>query len=310
MRAAQISSFGDKDVMKMVDDATKPTAGDGEVLVEVHAASLNPFDWKVMAGQAGAQLNFPATLGGDVAGVVAEVGSGVEGFEPGQEVYGQANALSGQGSFAEFTPVKATQLGAKPQNIDFVTAAALPLTAVSAYQALVDTLHLGADQKILIHGGAGGIGSLAIQLAKHTGAYVATTVSSSDVDYVRELGADEAIDYKNEKFEEKLHNYDAVFDTVGGDTYTRSFEVLKSGGHIVSMLEQPNQELMDTHHVLASFQFTIVTPERLSGVTQLVDEGALLPTVDRVFSLEEAAQAMEYLHNSHHRGKIVLKVKS
>jgi len=309
MRAAQVTGFGGTENMKVTDDAAKPTAGEGQILVEVHAASINPFDWKVLTGQAGTDLPLPATLGGDVAGVVAEVGPNVEGFEAGQEVYGQANAMSGQGSFAEFTPVKASQLGTKPHNTDFVAAAALPLTAASVYQALVDTLHLGEGQKILIHGGAGGIGSLAIQLAKHLGAYVATTASPNDVDYVKQLGADEVIDYTADKFEEKLHDYDAAYDTVGGDTYTRSFEVLKSGGQIVSMLEQPDEELAKQHGVTALHQFTAVTPERLSAITKLVEDSILTPTVDRTFPLDQAPEAMEYLHSSHHRGKVVLKVK-
>lgn len=309
MRAAQITGFGGKEVMKVVDDAAKPAVGDDQVLVEVHAASVNPFDWKVMSGQAHAQLTFPAILGGDVAGVVAEIGGSVEGFEVGQKVYGQANAMGGQGSFAEFTPVKATSLSTKPENVDFVTAAALPLTAVSTYQALVDTLHLRAGQKILIHGGAGGIGSLAIQLAKHMGAYVATTVSPQDVDYVRTLGADEVTDYTSEKFEEKLRGYDAVYDTIGGDTYTRSFNVLTSGGQIVSMLEQPDEKLAQQHNVKAWHQFTAITPERLSNVTKLVEDGVLTPTIDRKYPLTETPEAMEYLHATHHRGKVVIKVK-
>ena len=309
MRAAQISGFGGKEVMDVTADAPKPSAGDGEVLIEVHAASVNPFDWKVMSGQAGAQLAFPATLGGDVAGVVAAIGPDVEGFEVGQEVYGQANALGGHGSFAEFTPVKATSLGPKPKNTDFVNAAALPLTAVSAYQALVDTLHLSAGQKILIHGGAGGIGSLAIQLAKHLGAHVSTTAAPEDVDYVKRLGADDAIDYTTEKFEDKIHGFDAVYDTIGGDTYTRSFEVLKPGGQIVSMLEQPNQELMGKYNVTATHQFTKVTPERLASVTKLVEDGVLAVMVDRTYPLDETADALEYLHSTHHRGKVILKIK-
>lgn len=308
MRAAQINSFGSKDVMEVVDVA-KPTVAEGEVLVEVHAAGVNPFDWKVMSGQTGMQIPFPAVLGGDVAGVVVEVGAGVEGFAPGQEVYGEANAVGGHGSFAEFTPVKATQLSTKPHSVDFVNAAALPLTATSAYQALVDTMHLGEDQKILIHGGAGGIGSLAIQLAKHLGAHVAATASADDTDYVRELGADNVIDYKNEKFEDKLHDFDAVYDTVGGETYTRSFEVLKPGGQIVSMLEQPNQELMDAYNVTATHQFTVATAERLAAVATLVDDGVLKPHVDRTFPLQDAAEALDYLSSSHHRGKVVITIK-
>lgn len=311
MRAAQINEYGDRDVLKFTQEAERPSAGAGQVLVEVHAASVNPFDYKVRTGQARqmAEVPFPATLGGDVAGTVVEIGDGVEGFTVGQEVYGQANALSGQGSFAEFTPVKVGSLAPKPASLDFISAAAAPLTAASAYQALVDTLHLSAGQKILIHGGAGGIGSFAIQLAKHLGAYVATTVSPEDTDYVRQLGADEVVDYTSEKFEDKLHDYDAAFDTVGGETYTRSFSVLKSGGQILSMLEQPNKDLEAEHGVTATHQFTVVTTERLNQIAKLVDEGTLQVTIDKTFPLEDAAEALEYIHTGHHRGKVVIRVK-
>ncbi len=311
MRAAQINEYGDADVLQFTTDADKPTAGAGQVLVEVHAASVNPFDYKVRAGQTQqiAQLTFPATLGGDFAGTIVEIGDGVNGFEVGQEVYGQTSPLSGHGSFAEFTPVKAESLASKPASVDFITAAAIPLTAVSAYQALVDTLHLSAGQKILIHGGAGGIGSFAIPLAKHLGAYVATTASPEDLDYVRQLGADEVIDYTAEKFEDKLHDYDAVFDTVGGETYRRSFAALKSGGQIVSMVEQPDKQLEAEHNVTATNQFTIVTTERLSRIAELVDSDALPVTIDKTFPLENAAEALEYIHVGHHRGKVVIRIK-
>ncbi len=311
MRAAQINDYGDKDVLAYTEDAAKPTLAAGQVLVDAYAAGVNPFDYKVRSGQARgmAELNFPATLGGDVAGVVAEVGEGVTGFEVGQEVYGQANALSGQGSFAEFVPVKSDSLAPKPNNVDFVTAAALPLVSVSAYQALVDTLHIQAGQRILIHGGAGGIGTSAIQIAKHLGAYVVTTAGPDDLDYVRSLGADEAIDYTSQKFQEVARDMDAVYDTVGGETYERSFATLKTGGQIVSMVEQPNEELAAQHAVKATIQFSKPTPERLAAITQLVEAGDLNVTIDQTFPLEQASEAVEYLHNGHHRGKVVLKIK-
>jgi alcohol dehydrogenase len=186
-------------------------------------------------------LKFPATLGGDFSGVVVEVSSSVSGFKKGDEVYGQAGTLrGGSGSFAEFVLADIKVTARKPKNIDHVEAAALPLTGVSAWQALVDHIGLSRGKKILIHGGAGGIGTMAIQLAKYLGAYVATTASAKDMEYVQELGADEVIDYKNQSFQDMLKNFDAVFDTVGGDTYEKSFKVLRKGGIIVSMLEQPN----------------------------------------------------------------------
>ncbi|HSW36862.1 MAG TPA: NADP-dependent oxidoreductase [Candidatus Saccharimonadales bacterium] len=311
MRAAQINQYGGPEVLKTVNDAPKPTASPGQVLVEVYAASVNPFDATVRDGRAQsmAQLNFPATLGGDLAGKVAELGEGASGFQVGDEVYGQANALSGQGSFAEFTPVKAISLAPKPKSLDFTAAAALPLTGVSAYQALVNHLNLQSGQKILIHGGAGGIGSFAIQLAKHLGAHVAATAASEDLDFVKGLGADEVIDYKTQDFSKLLKDYDAVYDTIGAETYAKSFQILKPGGKIVSMKEQPNEELMRKHQVEAISQFTKVTTERLNKVAELVDNGVLKVNIDKVFPLEETGGALEYLKTGHTRGKIVIKIK-
>jgi NADPH:quinone reductase-like Zn-dependent oxidoreductase len=256
-----------------------------------------------------APLKFPAILGGDLAGVVAELGEGVSSFKVGDEVYGQANALSGQGAFAEFAPVKVEQLALKPKSVDFITAAALPLAGISAYQALVEHANLQKGQKILIHGGGGGIGSFAIQLAKHLGAYVATTASSKDTDFVKSLGADEVIDYKTQAFENLLKDYDVVFDTVGGDTYIKSYQVLKPGGIIVSMTEQPNEELVKKYNVKAIAQQTKTTTEKLNKLAELVDQGVIKIQIDKVFPLEQAAEALEYLKQGHPRGKVVLKIK-
>lgn len=311
MKAAQIDSYGGKSVVHTTEDAPKPAVGAGQVLVEVHAAGVNPFDRKVREGLARsmAELSFPATLGGDFAGIVAEVGEGVANVQAGDEVYGQANALGGQGSYAEFTTVKTTALAHKPKNIDLIHAAAAPLAAVSAYQALVETMQLQPGQKILIHGGAGGIGTFAIQLAKHIGAYVATTAAADSADYVKQLGADEVIDYQSQDFSAILKDYDAVYDTVGGETYTKSFQVLKQGGAIVSMLEQPDEALAKQHGVAASAQYTQVTTERLNQITDLVENGALTIHVDKTFPLDQAGEALDYLHDGKHRGKVVLSVK-
>jgi NADPH:quinone reductase-like Zn-dependent oxidoreductase len=200
----------------------------------------------------------------------------------------------------------------KPKTLSHEQAAGLPLVGVSAWQALVENIGLSKDQKILVHGGAGGIGSIAIQLAKQIGAsQIATTVSTNDKQFAKELGADEVIDYKTQTFEDLLpHDYDAVFDTVGGETYTRSFKVLKKtgGGIIVSMLEQPNQELMDRFRVKAIYQFTQVNRERLTKLGQWVDQNNLRVNVDRVFPLEDAAKALDYQKDVHPRGKVVLQV--
>jgi NADPH:quinone reductase-like Zn-dependent oxidoreductase len=179
--------------------------------------------------------------------------------------------------------------------VNFVEAGGLPLTGVSALQALTEHLGLMSDQRILIHGGAGGIGSVAIQLARHLGAYVATTASHDDFDYVKSLEADEVIDYKSQMFEDVVNGMDAVFDTVGHDTYTRSFKVLKRGGRLVSMLEKLNQELMKEYGVESVVQFTQVTTDRLAKLAKLVDEGAVKVHVDRTFPLEQAAEALALL---------------
>jgi alcohol dehydrogenase len=311
MRAAQINDYGGKEVLQTVDNAERPAPKDGQVLVEVHAAGVNPFDWKLRTGfmKDFIPLNLPATLGGDFAGIVSELGEGVSSLKVGDEVYGQANAAGGVGSFAEFTPVLASQAALKPKTADFITAAAIPLAAVSAYQALVEHGRLKDGQRVLIHGAAGGIGSFALQLAKHLGAYVAATVSSEDVGFAKELGADEVIDYKSQKFEELLKDYDLVFDTIGGETNKKSYQVLKSGGILVSMIEQPDEELIKRYGVKAISQQSKPTPEKLQKIAQLVDESVLKVNVDKVFPLEQAGEALAYLEEGHPRGKVVIQVK-
>jgi len=199
----------------------------------------------------------------------------------------------------------------KPKSLSHLEAAGLPLVGVSAWQALVENIRLSKDQKILIHGGAGGIGSMAIQLAKHLGAYVGTTASINDKEFVQELGADQVIDYKKENFEDILHDYDAVFDTVGGETYKRSFRVLTKGsGIIVSMLEQPDSELMSQYGIKALFLFSQVNRQRLTKLAQWVDQNNIKVNVAKTFPLDEAAKALDYQKDVHPRGKVVLTVAS
>jgi len=308
MKAAQINKYGSSEVVEINNNAPKPAVLPGQLLVEVYAAGVNPIDWKIREGYI--PLKFPATLGGDFSGVVADVGEDVSGFKKGLEVYGYASILGGgSGSFAEFVSVDAKAMALKPKNITHVEAGALPLTGVSAWQSLVDHIGISRGEKILIHGGAGGIGSIAIQLARHLGVYVATTVSAKDMQYVKELGADEAIDYKNQKFEDMLHNYDAVFDTVGGETYIRSFKVLRKGSIIVSMLEQPRPELMEQYGVKAIGQLTQVNSERLSKLAELVDQRFIKVNVGKTFPLEQAGEALVYLQSGHLQGKVVLMMK-
>ena len=310
MLAAQLTHYGNKDALQVTPDALRPAPATGQVLVQVAAASVNAIDWKIREGmmQQMAPVTFPATLGGDLAGTVVEVGEGVDSSMIGQEVYGQTNPFSGHGSFAEFTPIATGNLSLKPKTTDFVQAASLPLTAASAHQALAETIKLQPGQKILIHGGAGGIGSFAVQLAKHLGAYVAATAATDDLDFIKELGADEAIDYTSQQFEQLLSDYDAVFDTVGGETLEKSYGVLKAGGQIVTMAGAPSEELAGAHDVTAVAQQTRVTTERLQKVAELVDQGVLRPAIDKIFPLGQAAEALEYMRQGHHRGKVVIKM--
>lgn len=311
MKAVQISSYGGVEVLEINRDVAKPVAGDGQVLVEVHAASLNPFDWNVRQGYVKdyMPLQFPATMGGDFAGIVAEVGKGATGFNIGDEVYGQAAVYSGgSGSFAELATAIVGKIAIKPKNIDFREAASLPLVGASALQALETHIDLKPKQKILIHGGAGGIGSLAIQFAKAIGAHVATTVSTRDVDYAKSLGADEVIDFKIQKFEEILSGFDAVFGTVGGEVTDKSFKVLKKGGIIVSMTGAPSSELAKKHGVVAIGQNTDGNSEKLTRLKDLVEAGKIKPQVDKVFAIDEVKEAFTHLETGHPRGKVVLKI--
>ena len=309
MKAAQISAYDGPSSVNVTDQATKPEPAADQVLVQVHAAGVNPFDNVVSLGFARqmVELNFPATLGGDLAGTVVALGADVTGLEVGQAVYGQANALSSQGSFAEFAAAKAESLAPKPESVDFTTAAGFPLVSVSALQAL-ESMQLQPGQKVLIHGGAGGIGSMAIQLAKNFGAYVITTASAGDLEYVKGLGADEVIDYQAQNFADVVTDIDAVFDTIGGETNLKSYGVLKSGGVLVSMVEPANDELVTKGSVRYEHQYTQVTSERLRAITKLIEAGQLTINIDKVFPLEQAADALEYLKTGHPRGKVVIQV--
>lgn len=308
MKAAQISQYGHADQIKIVD-VDKPTVSDGKVLVEVKAASINPFDSKVREGMLGDSFKLPATLGGDVAGVVAEVGEGVQGLKPGDKVYGQAGVAGGaSGAFAEFALTGEQQVALMPQNLDFLQAAAVPLTALSALQVIQKHMQLQSGQKILIHGGAGGIGTMAIQIAKHLGAHVATTATGEGIEYVKNLGADEVIDYKSQQFDELLDGYDAVFDTVGGDTYQRSFKVLKKDGIVVSMLEQPNEPLMQQYGVRAEYQQTRTNRTDLDTLRGLIEQGTVTVHVDATYPLDKVTEAFQAWENGSVKGKVVLQI--
>jgi alcohol dehydrogenase len=302
MLAAQLIKIGAPDAVQ-VNQIDIPVVGENEVLIDVYAASVNPYNLKQREGKV-PTTKIPITLGSDFSGVISSVGEGITEWQAGDEVYGQA-----RGSWAEFAVATTSAFAKKPESLNFEMAAAVPLVATSAYEALVEAMQLKKGQKILIHGGAGGIGSMAIQLAKYLGAEVATTVSPDNAEFVRELGADHIIDYRSQDFSELLHNYDAVYDTVGGDTHERSYRVLRQGGRLVSMEQQPNAELDEKYKVEASLQGSRSTPERLNAVCELFDKGAIKVKIDREYPLAQAAEALEQLKTGSHRGKIILKIK-
>jgi NADPH:quinone reductase-like Zn-dependent oxidoreductase len=310
MKAAVIDEYGSCDVIKVIDTYPQPVLAEDKLIVEVRAAGLNPIDYKIRSGnsQKFMPIQFPKVLGLDLAGTISEIGSKVDGFSVGDEVYGQADFFSSDGSLAEFATASPNSLSPKPTNIDFPGAASLPLAAVSAYQAIIDNMSLKDGQKVLIQGGAGGIGILAIQIAKHLGASVATTVSAKDVDYVLGLGADEAIDYTAQDFSKLLKDYDGVLDLIGGDVYKKSFEVLKPNGIIVSLTEQPDSELAEKYNVNARHQFTKVDAETLLKVSKLVEDGSLKPQIAKILPLDSTKEAYELLENGHPRGKVVVIV--
>jgi NADPH:quinone reductase-like Zn-dependent oxidoreductase len=311
MKAARIEKYGHADVIE-IKEIDKPRPAQGQVQIEVHASCINPVDWKVREGSMAqmVQLKFPVTLGLDVAGVITEVSKGVTNVKVGDKVYGQAGAWAGgSGAYAEYATAPAGMIAKMPKNLSFAEAAAIVLTGVSAVQALNENMKLKSKQKILIHGGAGGIGTVAIQLAKHIGANVTTTATGDGIKYVKQLGADEVIDYKKQAFDEKVSNYDAVYDTIGDETYNKSFKVLKKGGIMVSMLMPPDNKLMKQYGVTAILQMTQITTKFLDELTKLVESKAVKVHVEKTYPLSQVKEAFKAQESGTVRGKVAVEIK-
>ncbi len=332
MRAMVIDRYG-KVPMRLAEMPT-PEIGEYEVLAEIHAASINPIDFKLRDGKVKLLVKYkmPLILGNDFSGVVAKVGAKVTRFKVGDEIYGRPRK-SKIGTFAEYIAIHEDDIALKPKNLSFEEAASIPLVGLTSYQALTDILQLQKGQKILIQAGAGGVGTFAIQLAKLMGATVATTASEAGANLVKSLGADEIINYKTEKFEEILKNYDAVFDTLGGEILEKSFEVIKSGGKIVSVSGLPNARFgkeygsgffktmlfsMASHKLTAlekkynvqyTFLFMKPSGEQLRLIANFIETGKIKPIIDRVFPFKDAQKAMEYAESGRAKGKIILKIK-
>jgi NADPH:quinone reductase-like Zn-dependent oxidoreductase len=311
MKAVKVHEVGGPEVLKL-EDTPIPFPGSGEVLIEVHAASLNPNDAKLLRTDPSYQhaADNPLTPGFDLAGSVVELGKNVKHIRIGDNVYGQAAVIrKGTGAFAEYAVAQEDCVARMPDNISFTDAAAVPLSACSAYQALVEHIKLREGDKILIHGGSGGIGTFAIQLAKHLGAYVATTATDKGLFYAKQQGADTIIDYGSEQFERHVKDFDAVLDTVGGDTYGRSFEVLKKGGIVASMVSMPNEILMNQYGVRAVLVTTKVDSKKLGKITDLIKCGALHVNISNIYPLQQAKEAFEAKEKEKILGKIAIEIK-
>lgn len=332
MKAMIIDKYG-KVPMRMAEVPT-PEINEYEVLAEIHAASINPIDFKIRDRKVKMLLKYemPLILGNDFSGVITKVGSKVTRFKVGDEIYARPRKNK-IGTFAEYIAIHEDDIALKPKNLSFEEAASIPLVGLTSYQALHDIMQLQKGQKILIHAGSGGVGTFAIQLAKIMGATVTTTASEAGANLVKSLGADEIINYKTEKFEDMLTNYDAVFDTIGGTTLEKSFNIIKSGGNVVSVSGMPNARfgkefgsgffktllfslaskkltaLEKKHNARYSFLFMKPSGDQLRTIANYIEAGKIKPVIDRVFPFEDAQKAMEYSEAGRAKGKIIVKIK-
>lgn len=333
MKAFVLERYGKKSALRLAEMPT-PELHDDEVLVEVHAAGLNLLDSKIRDGEFKLILPYrlPLVLGHDVAGVIVKVGRQVRQFELGDEVYARVDDFR-IGTFAQFVPVKEASLAPKPAGLTMEEAASIPLVGLTAWQALVARADLKKGQKVFIQAGSGGVGTFAIQLAKHLGATVATTTSTANLALVKSLGADVAIDYKTQDFEDVLRDYDVVLNSQDGKTLEKSLRVLKSGGKLVSISGPPDPEfgkqiaaagfvklvmrLLSSgirrkargRGIGYSFLFMKASGSQLREITRLVEAGVIRPVIDRIFPFESTSEALAYVQAGRAKGKVVVKIK-
>lgn len=303
-------SFGGPEVLKY-EDVPRPTPAKGQVLIRLRAASVNPLERKIREGvmQKMMPLKLPYIPGSDLAGVIESVADGVANLSVGQEVFGFTPATTG-GTYAEYIAASTDVLVAKPQALDFNNAASVPVVAMTAWQALFVDGDLAKGQSVLIHGGAGGVGMFAVQLAKWKGAHVTATASAGDIEFVKGLGADKVIDYKADRFEDKVSGVDVVLDLIGGETQQRSWQTIKPGGILVATPAPPSQEEATRHGVRAVMVHMQGDRAQLSKITELIATGAIKTFVGATFPLADARKAQQASESGHVRGKIVLEIRS
>jgi NADPH:quinone reductase-like Zn-dependent oxidoreductase len=308
MKAVCIYSYGGPEKL-VYEDCPCPHPGSGEVLVRVHAAGINPVDWKIREGHMEAMVHhtLPLILGWDVSGVVESLGPNVTRLKIGDEVYSHPD-VARDGSYAEFIVMKESEVAMKPKSIDHIHAAALPLAGLTAWQSLFDTAGLLPGQRVLIHAAAGGVGSMAVQMAKCKGAQVIGTASQRNHDYLRELGVDQVVDYERERFEDVVEPVDVILDTLGGETQARSWAVLRRGGILVSIASPPPAAKAVEFGVRQAFVFTKPSALQLGEMGRLVEAEKLKAIVETILPLSDATRGQELSERGHTRGKIVLRV--
>ena len=333
MKAFIIDRYGRKNGIR-AGDMPMPEPREDDVLIQIHAAGVNPVDSKIRDGEFKLILPYrlPLILGNDLAGVVVRVGSRARRFKPGDEVYARPQK-DHIGTFAEFIAVKEDAVALKPTSLTMEEAASIPLVGLTAWQALIEKGQLKNGQKVLIHAGSGGVGTLAIQLAKHVGATVATTTSARNIELVKRLGADIVIDYKKDDFSAILKDYDVVLDTQGGNALEKSLRVLKPGGKLIGIAGPPDPDFAKEmgaswflktvmrflsyrirkaakrHGVSYSFLFMRADGGQLSQIAKLIDAGAIKPVIDQVFPFESTKEALTYVETGRVKGKVVIRIQ-
>ena len=305
MKAVMINEYGDSSVLDY-RDVERPEPKADEVLVKVHASAVNPVDWKIRDGLGEMfGLKPPIILGCEIAGTIEQVGADVKDFKKGDEVYGYIGSHAG--GYAEYAIAKVDEIAPKPASLDFENSAAVSVGALTAWQSIFDLAGLESGQKILITGASGGVGSMAVQLAKAKGAFVIGTASGKNEEFVRGLGVDEFIDYTKEKFEDIVKNVDVVFDTVGGDTLDSAFQTLKKGGFLVTTVEPPSEEKAKQYGVKTAMVFAASSAKQLTEINQLIESGKLKTHVETILPLADVKKAHELSESGRTRGKIVLQ---
>jgi NADPH:quinone reductase-like Zn-dependent oxidoreductase len=308
MKAWRVHEFGPPEKM-IFETVPRPLPAAGEVLVKVHAAGVGPWDASIRAGKSSLPQPLPLTLGSDLAGEVATLGSGVSDIAVGDQVFGVTNTQF-LGAYAEYALASAAMLAKKPSSLSYIEAASVPVVAVTAWQGLFDYARLEAGQMVVIHGAAGNVGAFAVQLARRARLRSVVTASTKDIDYVRGLGADKVVDYHTQRFEDQVRDADAVLDLVGGETQTRSFQILRRGGKLISTVSKPDQDLAKQHGVTAAFFLVDVTTDRLRKIAALIDRGELKTRIGAILPLADAREAHMILdgQRAQPQGKIILSV--